>query len=90
MYNPIDYSPDMPHRTSQQSSLDQRTRSKSTSSILGRLGSFKRGKKDEEVRVFTVHYLGSQQVAKSEGLEVVKGPIQVRFGGWGTCVCVLE
>ena len=42
--------------------------------------------------MFTVHYLGSQQVAKSEGLEVVKGPIQVRFGslvgGAHVCVCI--
>ena len=54
-----------------------RLRSKSTSSILGRLGSFKKNRKDDESKVFTVQYLGCQQVTRSEGLEVVKGPIQV-------------
>ena len=60
----------------------ERLRSKSTSSILGRLGSFKKNRRDDDSKVFTVQYLGCQQVAKSEGLEVVKGPIQV-------CVCLL-
>jgi amyloid beta (A4) precursor protein-binding family B protein 2 (Fe65-like) len=54
----------------------ERLRSKSTSSILGRLGSFKKNRKEEEAKVFTVQYLGCQQVTRSEGLEVVKGPIQ--------------
>jgi amyloid beta (A4) precursor protein-binding family B protein 2 (Fe65-like) len=53
-----------------------RLRSKSTSSILGRLGSFKKSRREDDSKTFTVQYLGCQQVSKSEGLEVVKGPIQ--------------
>ena len=56
---------------------NDRSRSKSTSSILGRLGSFKKTRREDDSKVFTVQFLGCQQVAKPEGLEVVKGPIQV-------------
>lgn len=68
----LDSNPDA--RTHERES--DRVRSKSTSSILGRLGSFKKNRKDEDCKVFHVQYLGSQQVSKSEGLEVVKVPIQ--------------
>lgn len=55
----------------------ERVRSKSTNSLFGRLGSFKKTKtEDPKCHSFVVQYLGSVPVAKSEGLETVKGPVQ--------------
>ena len=52
------------------------------SSLFGRLGSFKKVKKspdDEKLQSFVVQYLGSRIVAKPDGLETVREPVQVSF-----------
>jgi len=56
----------------------ERGRSKSNISLLDKLGSFRKTKKEEDTKSqsFVVQYLGSRLVSKKEGVETVKEPVQ--------------
>ena len=94
----LDANPDAVTEGGQTSPEKPRQRA-STSGLLGKLGSrlarkaaSPEGDGAGKAQSFVVQYLGSQQVARPDGVDTVKEPLQVR--GWcitqlpAVCVCV--